>query len=647
MKRALVSGVLLSVALAGVVLLLWGGTPEQSPASTAAPDADGGRQPHARPRPPQVVVPPAVPGQLPAALFEGDVVTLEGEGIAGAELVFEHQGAAATTHADARGHFVFAAEPPGEWSLGAISAEGFAPFEPAWGESTIRLLATRGSRVDGLRFVLVGYRNLAGRVEDGQGRPVAGAIIELPIVSNFGERADVSWPRTSLTGAFVLPVPQDDRSRMVMASHPDFESVSVLPTERDYLEGGLVIRLTHPASHQPVKLPYTISGLVLDEFDAGVPGATLMARPAGGGGADFPGGTDESGRFSFGVDDGGVWSIKAWSDEHTTGWAEVDVTSGAPVTIRVEREPAPTESDTAALAGIVVSASGRPVTQFTVWTAPGETRLPDGPRRFSAPEAFGWRQRTFISSNGRFQLERVPVGDVRVLATALGFRTGDAVVVSLEKGKAREVALTLQPGVSVVGRVRDRASLAPLPGIRVEVSGSREEILSVNGSANGRALTDGDGGFLLVGLAPGRTDIGFEDPRRRYRRRELSSVTVPETGTLAFTVDLELKSSRDGPWGEYEGIGADLEREPADAGPVIGGFRPGAGAQSAGLRVGDVIAAVDGTPLAGLDLREAIPLIKGPEGSLVRLTILRDGTSFDVTVVRRRLAFPTRARDDE
>ncbi len=61
----------------------------------------------------------------------------------------------------------------------------------------------------------------------------------------------------------------------------------------------------------------------------------------------------------------------------------------------------------------------------------------------------------------------------------------------------------------------------------------------------------------------------------------------------------------------------------------------GSPAESAGLKAGDVIEAVDGRPLDGLNLDEVFARIKGPTNTSVILTILRGALRQDVTIVRK------------
>jgi carboxyl-terminal processing protease len=68
---------------------------------------------------------------------------------------------------------------------------------------------------------------------------------------------------------------------------------------------------------------------------------------------------------------------------------------------------------------------------------------------------------------------------------------------------------------------------------------------------------------------------------------------------------------------------------------------PGAPAERAGIKPGDVILEVDGRSIRGMDTVQAISLIRGPEGSSVRLLIQRgQETPFEVTVMRAMIALP-------
>ncbi|MFH1475106.1 MAG: S41 family peptidase [Chloroflexota bacterium] len=109
----------------------------------------------------------------------------------------------------------------------------------------------------------------------------------------------------------------------------------------------------------------------------------------------------------------------------------------------------------------------------------------------------------------------------------------------------------------------------------------------------------------------------------------------------------ELQEARESIGGEFSGIGAEVTTRSTDPatdtcatiGPacrlVIVAPIDGSPAERAGLRSGDIIAAVDGRSVDGETLDEAIARIRGPKGTEVELALIRDGgAALDVTIVR-------------
>jgi len=93
--------------------------------------------------------------------------------------------------------------------------------------------------------------------------------------------------------------------------------------------------------------------------------------------------------------------------------------------------------------------------------------------------------------------------------------------------------------------------------------------------------------------------------------------------------------------GSFEGIGALVKMREDGKLMIVEPFK-GQPAERAGLRSGDIVLAVDGTTLQGLNLYEAIALIRGPKGTMVNLTIERKGIEqpFDIEVERARIEIP-------
>jgi len=102
--------------------------------------------------------------------------------------------------------------------------------------------------------------------------------------------------------------------------------------------------------------------------------------------------------------------------------------------------------------------------------------------------------------------------------------------------------------------------------------------------------------------------------------------------------------------GSFEGIGA-FVRMREDGRLMIVAPMEGQPAEAAGLRAGDVVLEADGLSLEGMNIYEAIQHIRGPEGTVVRLKVLREGVAepFIVEVERAEIPMPTveaEIRDD-
>jgi serine protease Do len=138
------------------------------------------------------------------------------------------------------------------------------------------------------------------------------------------------------------------------------------------------------------------------------------------------------------------------------------------------------------------------------------------------------------------------------------------------------------------------------------------------------AILTGGRGYEGVGFAmPSSTAIAVYDQIVKNGRVTRGSIGVSfqeELGTNAIT----LKS-----------LGAPY-------GMVIQGVEPGSPAEKAGLKGGDVITAVNGTPVkTGNDLVN--PIASAPIGSKVKITYFRDKSEKETTVEDRTRVFPNAA----
>lgn len=105
----------------------------------------------------------------------------------------------------------------------------------------------------------------------------------------------------------------------------------------------------------------------------------------------------------------------------------------------------------------------------------------------------------------------------------------------------------------------------------------------------------------------------------------------------------ELNSIMEQTQGVYYGIGAYVSLDNTTGLPKISGTITGSPAEEADLRANDLIYEVNGQMTYGLSLTEVVALIKGPEGTEVTLTIVREDAAdyLDFTLTRKKVEAST------
>jgi carboxyl-terminal processing protease len=89
--------------------------------------------------------------------------------------------------------------------------------------------------------------------------------------------------------------------------------------------------------------------------------------------------------------------------------------------------------------------------------------------------------------------------------------------------------------------------------------------------------------------------------------------------------------------GSYHGLGITVQSIEGDI-TVVSPFE-GTPAHRLGIRAGDVIRSIDGVDARGMSLDDAVRRLRGPKGSAVRITIVRQGydTPLEFTVIRAEI----------
>lgn len=101
---------------------------------------------------------------------------------------------------------------------------------------------------------------------------------------------------------------------------------------------------------------------------------------------------------------------------------------------------------------------------------------------------------------------------------------------------------------------------------------------------------------------------------------------LPKAEMTSFTEDIE---------GEFVGIGVYITKDTENNQILVYGTIPGSPAESAGLKMGDIITSVDGVECNGDDYDTITNNIKGKEGSKVKIGILRETESLEFEIERK------------
>ena len=90
----------------------------------------------------------------------------------------------------------------------------------------------------------------------------------------------------------------------------------------------------------------------------------------------------------------------------------------------------------------------------------------------------------------------------------------------------------------------------------------------------------------------------------------------------------------------YVGVGMTVQINADGKGIDVVQVTAGGPAEEAGLKNGDILVAVDGQSIAGMELTEASALVKGEAGTQVKLTVQRGDQQLELTATRRAIQTP-------
>jgi hypothetical protein len=544
---------------------------------------------------------------------EGEVRSSEtGEPVGGAELSFERDEVVVSVTSDSEGRYHFEPAQAGAFRITSVSAEGYLPFAPEWGQSAVRITVTQGQRIENATLFLRPATVYTGVVLSSRHEPVAGADVQLYAAS---------------TDAALMPMQDsyksDAQGQFQFRAPPD----TVLEA-RHAREGTARARIDFAAEvTQRVELVLSgkagrderlsISGRVLGPGGAPVEHAVVSAEQErdtfGGDNYELPAHTasDAEGEYELTKLEPGTYTISATRSDLAPS-AVNDVKAGARgVDVRL--------SAGGRLEGAVSDANGAAIASFNleIWqkTGPLSTLLV--------------RSVAVLDPAGHFRVQGLPSGALQVSVSARGYaQSADLpVTVREDPAPATRLDVKLERGQRLFGIVSDASSQAAIAGARITLDGRNN-----GGDAPLRdtVQSGADGRFMMESLRPGQVTLLVS--AAGHHARVIANVQVPASSDLL----VPLKATEKGEKPKLELAGLGLVLSARDDMLAIGMVAPQGGGAEAGLRVGDGIVAINGQLVTEIGFDAAIQSIRGPENSPITLGVRRKAGADPVTVLAFR-----------
>ncbi|MBN9687195.1 MULTISPECIES: carboxypeptidase regulatory-like domain-containing protein [unclassified Corallococcus] len=516
----------------------------------------------------------AAPGRIEGTVVDGSEAPLPGVSVV-AQLRWRPLPDALPSVTDAQGRFTLEDVPEGTVYVAARRADS---------EDEVRQpVRVEAGKTATARLTLVGEGVLEGTVRKEDGARPSGAVTITAHRVGDAASESVDVP-AKLDGTWSMRVGAGRYQLSAWLTALRFQNGDQLQVVELEAGGRRHVDLVVGEPRKPLRVT------VLEPNGAPSVHATVMATEAGHVDIQAEELTDAAGQAVLALDGLGSDAWRVWS---TNGGrqGEAASVSASQKELTLQLKPA------ARLRGTVRSAGGRDVRGFTlnVTAARGEDDFLSSVERQFSGDAF--------------QVDDVFPTDVTVTATLPDGRAGK-VDVTLASGAEAAVEVVVDAGGGISGRLVDARTNEPLAGAYVDADGIASPI------------TGADGRFELKDLAPGAHRLTAWS-----RGREL----VDRRVTLAAGKTQALGDWRLGhPRVEPGRLGLSFGMTGRDV--VISAIA--AGADVAGLQVGDVVRSIDGAVV--LDTGEARRRELGAPGSPAVLALQRGGQALSLTFIRAR-----------
>ncbi|MBX7115493.1 MAG: carboxypeptidase regulatory-like domain-containing protein [Myxococcaceae bacterium] len=524
-----------------------------------------------------------------------------------AELTFATPGGAQSIVTSGDGTFRFAPKKAGQYQVASVKAEGYVPFGPDWGKSPISFVCRPGWRVRNITVVLTPAQDMVGVVVAAKGVPVPGVTARL-LAPRAEEAALFPTADTFVTDAKGEFRFQGYEELIVEAIHGNQRGRARV--DRDAVHDRKLV-ITLEANEGGQRDWVSLKGRVVSPGEQPVAGAlvtastSLRAYPKTFGDQDgYRTLTGPDGQFELSGLEAGRYDVSARSLGSAPTY-RFDVKVPAQLVLKL--------GAAGTLKGKISVPSGAPLPSFAL-----ELDWQKAPL-----ERLDLLSTTVVDADGAYQLTGLEPGQYVLTVKSPGFAPAEWPFAMPAGTLEQTLDITLEHGRVLSGTVQDAASRAPIADARVAVEG-------LNLRLGAETFSDATGAFHLDGLPEQAVTL-------QLSARGYHTLLLPAAGTGPFTALLTKVDPDGGTQIQGVGIGAVLRgREDV---LVIGMVMPNGGAFEAGLKVGDEVFSVDGTPVSALGFGPAIMAIRGPPGTTVKLGVRKGGQApvVEVTAVRKKI----------
>ncbi len=526
--------------------------------------------------------------------------------------------------------------PDGSFELAGLLPGRYEITTPSWRGRPIRseplVVELRSDAdLDDVRLRLPPFGRVRGRVFDETGKPVSGAVLAASLVGgqSYGQS------RSNDAGEFEIDNLSVGLTRVTAIDGDAFGRGAVMRkpgTTDDDLQGELV---------ELVANEFVEVTLTVEARDGRITGVVTdsLGRPASDAFIDVERIPDGSGGNSAAARASVRWS---WGSQPTLteadGRFELEGLPEGKFIIRANRK-----GGGEALAEAIALDSHVQLVITETGELAGKVEFLDGnsPERFSIFVEDKTQGISLIDSffrtDGNWRLTEVPAGSYLItVSSALGSTTLETTV-ELGAGEVRGgIELTLDPRVSLRGRIIDLETREPVAGLAVSVAGTVGSA-GGRGGKDGHHITDVDGRFELDDVPVGKVTLfawsrsTVSETKYDYFQQPLFIATEPavqdlgEIEIVAKRIDTHEKAGDLG----YRIDDWDPSVPPEDFKAVVATVRVDGPAANSGIAPGDVIEKVQGHDVTGVHGGRYDTLTRVPEGTKVTLE-LENGKTVDI-----------------